>query len=76
MELYVDDVPPIVDWYTRLLAKLPANVWTTVKFCQAHMKDVTQRSVYDIPDTPDSWAPWRDSPPVLVHPPKLLTPKG
>jgi hypothetical protein len=76
VELYVDDPPPIMDWYTRMLAKLPAQAWATVKFCEAHLKDVIQRSVYDFQDEPDLWAPWRASPPVLVHPPKVFeTPK-
>jgi hypothetical protein len=72
IELYVDDLPPALDWYTRLLARLPQNVWTAVSFCEGHLKDVIQRSVYDMHDEPDFWAPWRASPPVLTHPPKLL----
>ena len=76
VELFVDDAPPILDWYTRLLSKLPARAWTAVKFCQGHLADVTQRSVYDMYDQPDLWAPWRESPPVLTHPPKLILPPG
>lgn len=76
VELYVDDSPPMFDWYGQLLAKLPQNTWTTVRFCKAHLNDVVQRSVYDIPDTPELWAPWRASPPVLTHPPKLILPGG
>jgi hypothetical protein len=75
-ELYVDDPPPVFDWYTKLLARLPLRVWTDVKFCQGHMADVTVRSVEEPWDNPDLWAPWRASPPVLTHPPKLITPKG
>jgi hypothetical protein len=74
IEMYVDDVPPTMDWYTRVLAKLPQNVWTTVGFCQSHMEDVVRRSVYDMQSEPDLWAPWRASPPVLTHPPKLKDP--
>ena len=72
IEMYVDDCPPRMDWYTRLLAKLPPNVWTTVKFCEAHFAEVTRRSTLDLWDTPDQWAPWRASPPVLTHPPKVI----
>src|SRR6266550_7441841 len=71
MELYVDDYPPLVDWYSRLLKRLPQNVWTRVKFCQSHLAEVTRRSVDDYQELPDLWAPWRASPPVLTHPPKL-----
>lgn len=74
MELYVDDTPPSLDWYSRMLAKLPQNIWTTVEFCQSHLADVVQRSVYDMQDEPDLWAPWRANPPVLTHPPKLKEP--
>ena len=72
VELYVDDPPPMLDWYTRTLGRLPQNTWTTVKFCQSHLEAVIQRSVYDQWDAPDNWAPWRASPPVLTHPPKLI----
>lgn len=72
VELYVDEVAPVMDWYSKLLARLPQNVWTKVNFCQGHLADVTQRSTVDLWDTPDLWAPWRQSPPVLMHPPKLV----
>jgi hypothetical protein len=71
IEMYVDDVPPMMDWYSRILAKLPAGVWTTVGFCDAHLSEVVQRSVYELLEEPDLWAPGRSSPPVLTHPPKV-----
>lgn len=72
IELYVDDIPPIIDWYSKLLNRLPQNVWTKVRFCQGHLADVTKRSTDDVWDGPDQWAPWRESPFVLTHPPKTL----
>jgi hypothetical protein len=75
-ELYVDDPPPALDAYTRMLSKLPAHTWTWVSFCKGHFDDVSLRSGGELWDNPDLWAPWRASPPVLMHPPKLITPKG
>lgn len=75
VELWVDDAPPALDWYTRLLSKLPPRVWTEVKFCQGHLADVTRRSVDEAWNQPDLWAPWRDNPPVLIHPPKVVEQK-
>ena len=72
-ELYVDDSPPALDWYTRLLARLPARIWTEVKFCKSHLSDVMYRSVEEAWDMPDLWAPWRANPPVLAHPPKVIS---
>ena len=72
VELYVDDSPPVLDWYSKVLSKLPVNVWTTVKFCESHLAEVMRRSTMDLWDTPDQWAPWRASPPVLTHPPKVI----
>lgn len=72
IELYVDDIPPVVDWYSRLLNRLPQNVWTKVKFCRGHLADVTKRSTDDVWDGPDRWAPYRESPFVLTHPPKVI----
>lgn len=75
IELYVDDAPPITDWYTKLLGAIYAkhpNTYVRVGFCEPHMTEVVQRSVYDIAEDPDQWAPWRDSPPVLPRPPKLV----
>lgn len=71
IELYVDDVPPALDWYTRILAKLTPGAWTRTPFCIGHMQDVVHRSL-DMMDEPDLWAPGRASPPVLQHPPKLI----
>jgi hypothetical protein len=72
LELYVDDPPPVMDWYSKVLSRLPARVWTRVSFCEGHLADVTRRSNIEMWDTPDLWAPWRASPPVLTHPPKLV----
>lgn len=75
IEMFVDDVPPAVDWYTKILRRLPQQVWVRVKFCQDHLADVTRRSVDEYQEEPDLWAPWRASPPVLTHPPKLIVGK-
>lgn len=75
-ELYVDDAPPILDAYSKMLSKLPQGTWTWVKFCKGHFEDVTLRSNDNLWDGPDLWAPWRASPPVLTHPPKLIKPKA
>lgn len=72
VELFVDDRPPALDWYTKLLARLPERAYVTVRFCAKHLEDVVQRSVYEFQDEPDLWAPWRASPPVLPRPPKLI----
>jgi hypothetical protein len=70
-ELYVDETPPTLDWYTRMLAKLPAHSWVTLPFCFGHLEDVVKRSnVYQ--EEPDLWAPWRARPPVLPRPPKII----
>jgi len=72
-ELYVDDPPPTLDWYTRVLAKLPARTWTRLGFCESHLRAVVERSE-DYQTQPDLWAPGRDNPPVLPRPVKLLRP--
>jgi hypothetical protein len=71
VEMFVDDSPPQLDWYSRLLAKLPARKWVRMGFCMRHLEDVVARSL-DAMDEPDGWAPWRESPPVLLHPPELV----
>jgi hypothetical protein len=72
VELFVDDTPPALDWYSKLLAKLPPRAYVECRFCAKHLEDVVQRSVYEFQDEPDLWAPWRASPPVLPRPPKLI----
>ena len=71
VEMYVDDHPPALDWYTRLLCRLPERSWVRVEFCVQHLGDVGRRSVEEL-DTPDAWAPWRANPPVFTRPPVLL----
>lgn len=71
IELYVDDTPPMLDWYSKLLGKLAPGVWTRMPFCVGHMQDVVHRSL-DLMDEPDLWAPGRMNPPVLQHPPVLI----
>jgi hypothetical protein len=66
IELFVDDAPPKLDWYTRLLASLPAHTWVRCGFCQSHLRDVTARSTDEMGE-PDAWAPWRESPVLLVR---------
>src|SRR5205085_1103476 len=47
IELYVDEVPPLVDWYSKLLRSLQRNVYVRVGFCQGHLADVVQRSTVE-----------------------------
>ena len=71
-ELYVDDVPPALDWYTRILARLTPLAWSTVPFCVHHLEDVVRRS-NEVLEDPGIWAPGRENPYVLPRPPKVLT---
>lgn len=74
VELYVDDYPQVVDWYTRILAKLPSpGAWWRVPFCLGHLEDVCQRSL-DVQEEPDIWAPGRENPFVLLRPFTLFQP--
>jgi len=70
-ELYVDDLPPALDWYTKILSKLQPQQWNVVPFCFGHLEDAMKRSVQAI-EEPDLWAPGRENPPVLPRPPKLV----
>jgi len=70
-ELYVDDVPPALDWYTKMLSKLEPLHWNIVPFCFGHLEDVVKRS-NEFMEEPDLWAPGRENPPVLPRPPKII----
>jgi hypothetical protein len=70
-ELFIDDTPPQLDWYTRLLAKLPLHSWIIIPFCQGHLKEVIHKAE-EVIQEPGLWAPGRDNPPVLPRPPKIL----
>jgi hypothetical protein len=71
--MFVDDAPPQLDWYSRLLARLPERTWVRMGFCMKHLEDVVARSL-DTMDITDRWAPWRENPPMLFRPPKLVSP--
>lgn len=64
IELYVDESMPIIDWYSRLLSKLPPRVWVRVAFCLQHLEAVVERGE-EIMENVDSWAPGAVNPPVL-----------
>jgi hypothetical protein len=73
-ELFIDDVPPAVDWYTTLLRKMVekySHSWVTIPFCEGHLKEVIERAE-EVIQEPGLWAPGRENPPVLPRPPKLL----
>lgn len=65
--LYVDDHPPAMDWYTRLLRTLPIGADTDVGLCTGHAREVIVRDEEFMMD-PDLWAPGRENPPVLPSP--------
>lgn len=69
--LYVDDHPPALDWYTRLLSKLELGADCEVPLCAGHSREVIERSE-EMMDDPDLWAPGRENPPVLPSPPRLV----
>lgn len=73
-ELWVDDVPPMIDWYSKLLRVLKdkyPGAWVVTPFCHGHLEGVVQRSE-ELMENPDLWAPGRDNPPILPRPPKLV----
>lgn len=72
-ELWVDDTPPALDWYSKLLSKLPVQTWTWVKLCERHFTESVVKAEELV--NPDTWAPWRTNPAVLVRPPLMYEPK-
>lgn len=70
LEMFIDDQPPALDWYTRLLASLPERAWVNVPLCKGHAIDCAARSV-EMLNEPDLWAPGRTNPAVFPHPLKL-----
>lgn len=68
--LYVDDHPPALDWYTRLLNTLEIGADTDVGLCQGHSAEVIDRDE-ELMMNPDLWAPGRANPPVLPGPMRL-----
>jgi len=73
-ELWVDDVPPMLDWYSKLLKVLKdkyPGAWVVTPLCQGHLEGVVQRSE-EMMESPELWAPGRENPPMLPRPPKIL----
>jgi hypothetical protein len=77
MEIFVDDAPVDVDWYSKLMRLLQEkypHAWVVTPFCKGHLEAVVRRAT-DVLDEPDLWAPGRNNPPVLPRPPKVLPSK-
>jgi hypothetical protein len=74
-ELYVDESPPAVDTYTRLLNRLPVRKWVWLSLCQGHLIEVAKRSSEDQVEEV-MWAPGASNPAILARPPKLLASEG
>lgn len=75
IEIYVDESPPGMGWYERMLRDLsgflPKNSWARLIFCKGHLEEVVARSLEYLED-PDLWAPEQYAPPVMPRPPKVV----
>lgn len=71
VEQSIDDHPPVIDAYTRMLAKLPVGAFVSAGFCMGHGEEVVQYGLQVLED-PDTWAPGRENPFVFPHPPKMI----
>ena len=66
-EIYVDEAPPGVGWYERLLRSIPARTWVRMSFCEPHARDVIAKTDETF-EEPDIWAPQTENPFFLPRP--------